>query len=93
MSDEYRRVLNAWTLSALPADLGAVRVISARADYDRGWGGSDVTPGDDPELTIAVRYVDGAGAEGAYTLYGNEDNAIRMSELLSALFKLAESAG
>ena len=93
MSDEYRSVLNTWTLAALPADLGAVRVISASADYDRGWGGSDVTPGDDPELTIVVRYVDGSGAEGVYTLYGTEDNAIRMSELLSALFKLAESAG
>lgn len=90
MSDEYRHTLSAWALSALPADLGAVRVISVSVDYDRGWGGSDVTPGDDPELTIPVRYVDGSGAEGWYTLYGNEDNAIRMSELLRALFKLAE---
>lgn len=67
-------------------------VIDARADYYEGWGGSDVTPGDDPELSIKIRYVDADGKEESYVLYGSEDNTIRMSDLLQALFRLANES-
>lgn len=88
-SDEYKRVLTTWALRALPAKLGAARVLSARADYYEGWGGTDITPGDDPELTLFVRYLTTTGTEETYVLYGNEDNALRMSDLLQDLFRLA----
>lgn len=92
MSDEYERVLTTWALSALPGTLKAVRVVNAHAAYYEGWGGTDVTPGDDPEITINVRYVDADGKEESYILYGNEDNALRVSNLLKDLFKLANKA-
>lgn len=91
MSAEYGRVLKAWALSALPEPLRAVRVISASADYYEGWGGSDITPGDDPELSIHIYYVDADGKEASYIVYGNEDNALRMTELLRELFRIADA--
>lgn len=89
--DEYKRILHEWALSTLPRDLGAVRVISADVDYYRGFGGSDITPADDPELSISIRYATADGSVTTYTLYDNEDNAMRMSELLQDLFRLAEA--
>jgi hypothetical protein len=89
MSDEYERVLQTWALSVLPKDLGAVRVVKVDVDYFRGFGGSDITPADDPELSIRVDYADAGGTEKTYWPYGNEDNAKRLGELLQDLFRIA----
>jgi hypothetical protein len=88
---EYKRVLQAWALSTLPKDLDAVRVLKVDVDYYRGFGGSDVTPADDPELSIRVDYEDTSGEHRTYWPWGNEDNAKRLGELLQDLFRIAEA--
>lgn len=91
MSDsEYRRVLAQWATGILPAELHPVEILDVSMPFDKGWGGSDVTAGEDADLTVIVKYRDSAGLEGSCMTHDTEKAALTVSSLLSQLFKIAD---
>ena len=91
MSDEYRRVLHAWAANLLPDDLAGATITNVSVGYYPGWGGTDVTAGEDPEVYLDVHYLDGDGPAVHRLSYDNEGNAMKMSALLRDLFAIAEA--
>lgn len=90
MSAEFNRVLTEWATKLLPDHIDARSVTRVEPQWEPGWGGSDVTAGEDPEFLIVVYYVTTSGDPERYILYGSDGNAVKMSALLRDLFALAD---
>lgn len=55
----FRAVLHEWARRQLEEKshhVGPFKIIDVRLDYDPGWGGSDVTPGDSAITDVRIRF-------------------------------------
>lgn len=91
--DEYRRVLHQWAAPLLPDGVGVDKIVKVELGFEEGFRGSDVTPADDPTLSIEISYRDGGGIRiksiDHDSRWGGADVALTMSRLLRDLFRIA----
>lgn len=90
----YGQAVRAWARTMLPEHLKGQEVVDVTIDYERGFGGTEFTPADDPVMDIVITLQDSDGSRQRYMPGDNgpEDVAIKFTELLQQLLKIEDQS-